>query len=388
MEQRDWSSLHLEGVASFGMAAANLNANDSKLRLQLHDLWLYSRAAGPRQRRTEIFHFASARRCLGFGRQSREQRIPKSIAGYVTLKHTAASMQTVATFAEVLCHEIGHALSMAHSSENPSEPWADWREAIMYYRAHADGRGATLGAYDPRVVGQVFPQGNTPPYSYERVMDIVTQSSGAPNVPGINEIEARGYDLQTADLTIETAGSTTTEFSLVGNRIIYTPAAFYDSPRVDPSSGSYYDVIYLRHSDVTNASAFASVRALSFQPDSAPSDGMPNAWMTTYFGTTAGSGPRAPGADFDSDGISNLQEYILGTDPTDSDSCFRIMSFDLSQLQFQAKPYELYEVLGSEDLLTWARAINPIVPTGAPGTASGYGEIPMPHRFFRILKVP
>jgi hypothetical protein len=114
---------------------------------------------------------------------------------------------------------------------------------------------------------------------------------------------------------------------------------------------------------------------------------MPNAWMSTYFGTTAGSGPRAPGADFDGDGMTNLEEYILGTDPTNAGSNLRITSFGLTQLEFQAKPYELYEMYGSADLVNWVRVINPVLPTSAPGSASGYTDVPMAQQFLRVLKV-
>jgi hypothetical protein len=377
-----------EGVTSFGTTAANVDADDGKLRIQLHDLYSYIPEPQVLGKGGRAYHTSPPDvSTWGFGGKVGNSEFHRTIAGYVTLKHTAPSMQSLATFAEVLCHEIGHALSMAHSSENPNESWTDWREAIMYFRAHGDDRGATLGAYDVRVVGQSLPQGNTPPYSYDRVMDIVTQDPGAPNVAGINEVEARGYDLQSTNLILQTAGSSTTEFGVIGNRIKYTPLSPYNAPRIDPADGPYYDVIYFRHSDGTNASALASVRALSFQPDAFPSDGMPNTWMTTHFGTTAGDGPRAPGADFDGDGVTNLEEYILGTDPTNALSNLRVISFGLSQFQFQAKPYELYEVYGSADLVNWARVINPVLPTNAPGIASGYAEAPVARRFLRVLKV-
>ena len=109
----------------------------------------------------------------------------QSSSGYVVLQHTNVAMQVLSTFAEVLCHELGHVLSMAHSSENPNETNTVLREAIMYYRAHADGRGATLGSYDAPVIQQAYPQTNTPPYCFSRVMDVVTHFFGSPDIPGI-----------------------------------------------------------------------------------------------------------------------------------------------------------------------------------------------------------
>jgi hypothetical protein len=43
------------------------------------------------------------------------------------------------------------------------------------------------------------------------------------------------------------------------------------------------------------------------------------AWRQTYFGTTAATGLAADTADYDGDGLSNLLEYALGTDPTLAD---------------------------------------------------------------------
>jgi hypothetical protein len=378
-----------EGVQSFGVAAGDIVTSDSKLRLQLHDLYGYipePNVLGKGGRRYTSSPSTIA--TWGSGGKVGNNEFHLTTAGYVVLKHSAITMQDPATFAEVLCHEIGHTLSLAHSSENPSETWADWRQAIMYFQAHGDGRGATLGAYDPRVISQVFPPGNTPPFSYERVMDIVTQSHGAPNVAGVNEIEVGGYDLQSTNLMLQTDGSSTSEFSVEGNRIKYTPFAFYNAARLDPAGGGFYDIIYLRHSDGTNASPVVSVRAISFQPDTSPaaSDGLPDAWMTGYFNTTSATGNRATNADFDNDGVTNLREFILGSDPTSATSNLRIVSVDTNSFQFQAKPYELYEIYASTDLVNWQRLGNPIVPKSSLGMATGYFPA-AGSRFLRVLKV-
>ena len=91
---------------------------------------------------------------------------------------------------------------------------------------------------------------------------------------------------------------------------------------------AHYDDIYARYSDGVNASPYARILVISFSPDSY-SEGIPDAWRSTYFGSIDPSaGPnRHANDDFDGDGYSNLQEYLLGSDPTDRTSNLRITSF-------------------------------------------------------------
>jgi hypothetical protein len=67
------------------------------------------------------------------------------------------------------------------------------------------------------------------------------------------------------------------------------------------------------------------VGSLVLDPNlSAVGDGIPNGWKQQY-----GFDPFDPSmanADPDGDGMSNLQEYLAGTDPTNSASAFRIIS--------------------------------------------------------------
>jgi hypothetical protein len=100
--------------------------------------------------------------------------------------------------------------------------------------------------------------------------------------------------------------------------------------------------------------------------------------------------------------LNNLSEYRAGMNPTNSNSAQRIISLTNGTLQFQARAYELYEILDSTNLAdtNWTRVGNPVVPTNAPlvirtnllatNILAVVSNLPTtnPLMFFRILKVP
>ncbi len=382
-----------EGTQNFGQAAPNVAINDGKIRIQLHDLYGYITGSTTLGIGGRNYSIPSDFPNGGMGGKVGGQEFFHNNRGYIVLKHTKTSMQTLSTFEEVLCHEIGHVLSLDHSSENASEPDTTLREAAMYYTVHADGRGASLGAYDPPKIRLVHPF-NTPPFSYDRIMDIVTAPS-TPNVAGINEVELRGYDLQGDSLTMTTTNATANygSFSLVGSTLKFTPSGYFsDSAALDPASGLFYDKVNVRFSDGTHASPYIKVRVMRFYQDSKPGtgggDGLPDSWMITHFGNAdPAAGPnRSANADFDGDGISNLNEFRLGTSPIDANSALKVTSYSTNSLQFPARTYHLYEIQTSQDLSVWSRATNPIVPTSATVIFSNFPDGSPRH--FRVLKVP
>jgi hypothetical protein len=382
-----------EGFQTFGQGADTVAINDDKLRIQLHD----------------TYNSTGGGNTLGVGgRNASSSPLPgigwniggnvagtefwRTRRGYVVLNSANVAMQNLSTFTEVLCHEIGHAINLAHSSENPSESDPVLKQAIMYYQAHADGRGAALGSYDVPVIQQIYPTNNTPPFTFSRVMDIV-MAAPQPASP-INTIDLRGYDLQSNTLTLimtnVTAGNG--DFSKAGSFIHFTPRFFFvDSERLDPGDpASAFDRFDARYSDGTNASPYISVRVISFSgDDDSPSDGIPDNWMLTYFGH---ADPRANDltlatSDKDGDRLTNLQEYRAGMDPTSAASAQKITLFNTGLLQVQVKPYELYELHGTTNFVNWIRVGSPFIPTNAIGSVSNFIDPTFSRRFYRVYKV-
>lgn len=64
---------------------------------------------------------------------------------------------TPCNLAEALTHELGHLLGLAHSSERDDEPNPDLRDAAMYFRAHFDGRCASVRSDDEAGARFLYP---------------------------------------------------------------------------------------------------------------------------------------------------------------------------------------------------------------------------------------
>jgi hypothetical protein len=382
------------GLQSFGTAAGSINNGDGFLRIQLHDHYNYV-GGGSGGDVLGIGGHVWVNQALTAGWTAggnvQGNDFYKAVNGSVVLQHTNTAMQNLSTFTEVLCHEIGHSIGLNHSSQNAAEPNPILKQAIMFFLAHGDGRGAAVTNFDINVSRQIHPPANIPPYCYDRFMDIISTPAPVTNIPGMNVVQLRDYSLEPKNLSLATTDSTGNAgaFSLVRSNVNYVLAGFFsDAPRVDPASGQFYDRIYARYSDGVNASPFVSVSVVSLNEDDY-SEGVPNNWRLAYFGSIDPSaGPGRHGTnDFDGDGFSNLQEYQLGSNPTNKTSNLMITSFSATNLQWQAKAYEVYELYRSTNLSAWTRAINPLVPTNSIGIATAFTN-GGPKQFFRIQKVP
>jgi hypothetical protein len=401
-----WSAVtginfRFDGLQNFGQSAAAVSIDDERLRLQLHNSYgeitgSTTLGIGGRATTNVSNTFANTG---GGGGQVNGLEFHKTAYGYVVLNHTASSMQTLSTFSEVLCHEVGHSLGMAHSSENPAETDPTLKQAVMYFQAHADGRGATLGSYDGPVIAKVHPPTDTPPYSYDRILPMVTAPAAITTVAGINEIQLFGCDLQTASaaLTLVISGplsGSAGTLSFTGNTLKVTQAGYYSDGSVDPASTSFYVLKWVRFSDGVNASPWTQVRITSIYADSQPAaapDGLPDSWMTTYFGSTTPSAATLSraGDDKDKDGLSNLTEFRLGTNPIDASSRLKTLSFNAAALQWSSTPYLLYYIESSPDLTTWTRFGNPSLPTTSTAQSTGsFIPAATARKFYRVQFAP
>lgn len=103
------------------------------------------------------------------------------------------------------------------------------------------------------------------------------------------------------------------------------------------------------------------------------SDGLPDAWETTY-GFPIGTNNAAE--DPDGDGLTNLQEYQLGTDPTSGTSFFKASLAPVSgspgnyQLSWNSVAGKVYVIEWSPDLATPFTTLRTVTATATTSTES------------------
>jgi hypothetical protein len=150
---------------------------------------------------------------------------------------------------------------------------------------------------------------------------------------------------------------------------------------------------FARMGSILVAGKTVSVYQDPTHPD-ANNDGLADDWQMLYF-MSADSPNAVPGLDYDLDGLTNLQEYLSGTDPTDPESVLSITAFSVSfatqafQVAFPSVAQHYYQIQRTPDLANpnWTGYTNAVFGTGAIIPARGPISTNAPSMFYRVQLV-
>jgi len=245
--------------------------------------------------------------------------------------------------------------------------WLDWRGDTTH--------GAVIGAY--------VCSGNL----YAANVGWINLGSGSPT----NQIYY--LNLSANDFGVNNDGLGNLRGYAYGANIGWINFENTGAPRVDLRTGVLTGYVYSANCGwIGLSSLVAYVQTDTIDPGLMDTNGLPIPWELSYFGHTGVD----PNADPDGDGMSNLQEYLAGTDPNDPNSDLEITAFnaasggtvvDVTWESVLTRNYYIQKRLSLDANSAWLDSgLGLISPDGAT-TTRAIADTNAPMRFYRVRAI-
>lgn len=164
------------------------------------------------------------------------------------------------------------------------------------------------------------------------------------------------------------------------------------APKVDLKTGKLSGYAYSANCGwISLSNAFAHVQTDTIAPGALAPNGLAIAWLLTYFGTTNVNAS----ADADGDGLSNSQEHLAGTNPTNVTDRLQITAYTtapggtLATLTWRSTPTRFYSIqkTPSFDSPSWIDSGLGLISPDGTSTTRMFADTNAPMRFYRVSAV-
>jgi len=245
--------------------------------------------------------------------------------------------------------------------------WMDW--------AGDSANGGVIGAYV--CSGYIYSDnigwinlGNGSPMNGVYYQNLSTNDFGV-NQDGLGNLRGYAYGANVGWINFENTGA----------------------PRINMITGQMSGYIWSANCGwISLSNAVAYVQTDTISPGALAPDGLPIAWLLTYFGTTNVNA----NADPTGKGMTIAQDYLAGTDPNNSNSVLRITTESFSSggtsatLTWSSTPTRYYYILKTPNLSApvWTDSGLGLVSSSiGPTTTAGFTDTNAPVRFYSVQAV-
>jgi hypothetical protein len=231
--------------------------------------------------------------------------------GDVTMNDGVGACWGPTNVAEVMTHEIGHAIGLGHSAD---------ATATMYAWAHFDNRGASVRPDDADGASFMYPAATTTTSSSTSTTTSTSSSTSSSSSSTSTSSTSTSSSTTSSSTTAPPASSSTSSSSTSSSTTSSAPSSTASSTTSSTATTSSTSSAPATTAPTTSTSSSTSSSSTSTSTTIAST----STTSTTTSSTTTTTLPPAPGADGDDDGVPDVLDVCPGTsagEMTDDEGC-------------------------------------------------------------------